>query len=593
MEKQYMQLNWREKTPTLLELEAALRDFQSATEADIGEKGSAVLDALCRAMAAGDRLILPVEVCLESGEADKVRIQETILTETGEKAELWLRSVRMGDDSSALAAFTDYRELAKGDPTDSTTEPLDVFLQRVLMATDVDGVILNPCGDAFYLQREHIHAVFAGNLPEKRESSICFETVDITALELPCIVNAANRSLLGGGGVDGAIHRAAGPGLLAECETLGGCETGEAKITAGHNLKADYIIHTVGPRYTGSEADGKLLRNCYWNSLELAKKNGIRAIAFPAISTGVYGYPVEEATEIALKTVTDWQKCNPGYGMQVLFACFDEEVTGCYRRIWEEKSGLWDQRPVTWENNGVLEKALQFAADAHRGGVRKGTEKPYILHPLEVLQILASMDADTNLMAAGLLHDTLEDTAVTLLDIYDAFGTDVAALVNAHTEDKSRVWYLRKLHTADQIAGAQFREKLLVLADKVANLRNMYTDLTRNGEALWDRFNAPRHLQAWYYSALCDALDDMRTYRESEAVYWEMTALYKDLFVEFYWDEAGETLYQVSASGESYSLKKETGKWEAWGDPVPETAQTLLRYKAEHLAEGLLCTPSV
>ena len=423
---------------------------------------------------------------------------------------------------------------------------------------------------------------------DPKKNRICIETVDITTLELPCIVNAANNSLLGGGGVDGAIHRAAGPGLLAECKTLGGCKTGEAKITGGHNLKATYIIHTVGPQSTGSVQDGKLLRNCYWNSLELAKKTGIHALAFPAISTGIYGYPLAEATEIALKTVTDWQKCNPGYGMQVLFACFDENTTGCYRRIWEEKSAIWDQRPVFWKNDGTLEKALHFAADAHRGGVRKGTEKPYILHPVEVLQILASMNADTNLMTAGLLHDTIEDTNVTLLDIYDAFGTDVAALVNAHTEDKAKTWRERKLHTVNHVATADVREKMLVLADKVANLRNMTSDHAQVGDALWDRFNAPKHLQAWYYSALNDALSEMQEYVETEAAYWEMTALYKDLFVDFLWEGAEETLYQLSASGEGYRLQKCTGKWEDWEAPIPETAQLLPRHKAEQLAEILL-----
>lgn len=586
MEEKLLHLYRLEKTSSLRVLETVLEEFQSATETDVGEKGTGVLDAIACAMAAGDRWILPVEVWQEDEEIpDKARIQKAIHPETGERVNLWFRSVRMSDDSCALAAFTDYEELAKGDPTDSTTEKLDVFLQSVLMTTNVDGVILNPRGNAFYLTKEHIRAVFAGALPEERENCICIETVDITTLELPCIVNAANSSLLGGGGVDGAIHRAAGPGLLAECETLGGCEIGEAKLTAGHDLKAAYIIHTVGPRYTGSETDGKLLRNCYWNSLELAKKTGIHAIAFPAISTGIYGYPMEEATEIALKTVTDWQKCNPGYGMQVLFACFHEETTQCYRRIWAEKEAIWNHRPVVWENNGTVEKALHFAANAHRGGVRKGTNKPYILHPVEVLQILSSMNADTNLMAAGLLHDTVEDTGVTLLDIYDAFGTDVAALVNAHTEDKSHVWYMRKLHTVEQVAGSQFREKLLVLADKVANLRNMYADLTDVGETLWDRFNAPKHLQAWYYSALNDALEEMKNYKESEAVYWEMTALYKDLFVTFFWDEAGETLYQISESGEGYRMKKETGEWETCTDPIPEETQNLPRYKAEQLAE--------
>ena len=154
---------------------------------------------------------------------------------------------------------------------------------------------------------------------------------DITRLDCECIVNAANRSLLGGGGVDGAIHRAAGPELLRECRTLGGCETGQAKITGGYRLPAKWVIHTVGPVYSGRARDAELLASCYRNSLELAKKRGIRSIAFPAISTGVYGYPVEAATRVAVDTVREWLEENRGYTMKVIFCCFDGGTYGAYQ----------------------------------------------------------------------------------------------------------------------------------------------------------------------------------------------------------------------------------------------------------------------
>ena len=164
-------------------------------------------------------------------------------------------------------------------------------------------------------------------------NTITIKKMDITKADTDCIVNAANKSLLGGGGVDGAIHRAAGPELLAECRTLHGCETGQAKITKGYNLKAKYVIHTVGPVYSGSEDDPKLLRDCYINSLNLAKEKGLHSITFPAISTGVYGYPVKEAAGVSYKAVTDWLAENTDCQMDVLLACFNDKTVEAYEAV--------------------------------------------------------------------------------------------------------------------------------------------------------------------------------------------------------------------------------------------------------------------
>ncbi len=156
---------------------------------------------------------------------------------------------------------------------------------------------------------------------------------DITKLEVDAIVNAANRTLLGGGGVDGAIHRAAGPQLLEECRKLNGCRTGEAKITKGYNLPAKFVIHTVGPVWHGGESnEDELLANCYRNSLRIANEYNLKSIAFPAISTGVYGFPFQRAANIAFNTVKSFEKENSSLE-DVYFVCFSKEDYDYYKTL--------------------------------------------------------------------------------------------------------------------------------------------------------------------------------------------------------------------------------------------------------------------
>jgi len=172
-----------------------------------------------------------------------------------------------------------------------------------------------------------------GRMKETPETKIEILRDDITKLTVNAIVNAANTTLLGGGGVDGAIHRAAGPELLAQCRTLGGCRPGQAKMTRGYRLPAGFVIHTVGPIWRGGKHDeAHVLADCYRNSLKLAVENEIKTIAFPAISCGAYGYPIEDAAQIAFKTTRDFLAANDEI-QKVIFAVWGKDVYKAYQRL--------------------------------------------------------------------------------------------------------------------------------------------------------------------------------------------------------------------------------------------------------------------
>lgn len=239
------------------------------------------------------------------------------------------RRLSLDDGQDVFVAFTSVEQEKLGQETEILNQSVFDVLNMVKDTEGVSGIVLNPWKNSYFLPKVLIEMI----LDDKNlESEIKVVKGDITTFDGDCIVNAANESLLGGGGVDGAIHRVAGPKLLEECRLLGGCKSGQAKITKGYDLNVDYVIHTVGPIYSGKHEDEHVLRDCYWNSLNLAKQYDIHSIAFPAISCGVYGYPVKEAVPIVLKTVADWLDANSAYTMKICLYCFDDEASKEYEK---------------------------------------------------------------------------------------------------------------------------------------------------------------------------------------------------------------------------------------------------------------------
>ncbi|MDD6033102.1 MAG: HD domain-containing protein [Oscillospiraceae bacterium] len=268
--------------------------------------------------------------------------------------------------------------------------------------------------------------------------------------------------------------------------------------------------------------------------------------------------------------------------MAVLFACYDEKTTGLYRRVWSRHQEDWNQRPIPRGNDGLLEKALRFALD--HAETSRDADRPALLHALQTLQLLASMNADNGLLAAGVLCD-LPRQGVPLLDLYEQFGPDVAALVHA-LEQRGRSWYTGRLMEVTDLPNRPIREKMLVLAEKTAALKQMAADYSQLGDELWKGFELPKEMLSWYYSKLNDGLEELADHPETAGVYWEMTALFKDLFVTFYLDEEEGLIWQISMNGERRMLRRGRLRWGPMEQELTENARPLHRKAAERIEDN-------
>lgn len=587
MEEYLIHMNPLERNDYHVRIETAIAEFSKLDGEASFEDLVKVLESIRQAVNAKVSVIVPVDLVAKPGvNLEDIGVQTNREVPIEEQVDARIRTVAVEDGQVAMVMFTSYEAVEAGTPTSTVSADLENFLEQVLKDESVAELVINPWSDYFVVPKKFVEMIFKVNLPSvDLKNQVYFETGDITDLEVDAIVNAANERLLGGGGVDGAIHRAAGPKLLAECRLLGGCKTGEAKITKGYALKAQHIIHTVGPIYSGKPEDARLLCRCYWNSLELARKNHLHSIAFPAISTGVYGYPLEEATEIAIQTVCDWMLVHPHYGMSVIFVGYDTHTTDVYEKVWERSRAQESFRQVSDENDGTVERAIQFAMAVHQREALKETERPAILHALEVVQILTAMRADTNLIAAGALHDVLESTSVELWDLYEEFGVDIAALVNSMTDDPQQGWYMRKLRILHYLTYLPVREKMLLGADALANLRQIMCKYEEFGTQVWEYAEVPQHLQAWYFRNIEEGIRNFQRFYDTKACYLEYKHLYQALFVIFALDKENATLYQLGADGTDYVLKKGKPKWLPFEGDVSQTAVAIECKRAERIED--------
>lgn len=297
-----------------------------------------VLEAVRKRMDADGKFMIPIAASQEEIRTGKLK----------DLRNLRFKTVKTGDGKVWQPVYTTRSHMQKIGAKHPfvVTIPMRMFFHqftdtnsKVQVPESLSGIAINPEGQNFLLNRGAIRAILQADKMAQSGTKLLIAKGDITKIKCDAIVNAANNALAGGSGVNGAIQAAAGPQLLEECHTIGGCETGKAVITKGYNLPAQHVIHTVGPVYSGKKEDAELLADCYRNSLNLARENSLHSIAFPAISTGVYGYPLEDAAKVAVQAVFRWMRENTDYGMQIIFCCFDDKSQQIYAKLLGASTG--------------------------------------------------------------------------------------------------------------------------------------------------------------------------------------------------------------------------------------------------------------
>ena len=322
-------------------LRKLIKEFLESDE-DVPEK---VLDHL-KAMQGKARILAPVDISDENLEKFNGSGDEEYTFDVD------MKLIEDEDQHTWIPLFTSEEAATAANEDDEDEEDnyktllpfyIEDIMGQIEDSDEIDGAVIDPWTNGFPVPKEIVDEVFNGDDDDEDEEGVAAINLihgSIQDMDTDCIVNSANNMLNpGAGGVDKDIHDAAGEGLAAECRTLHGCRTGEAKITDAYDLKCNYVIHTVGPMYSGKPEDEEDLADCYENCLYMAREHGLHSIAFPCISTGYFGYPKEDACDIAVQTVLDWLGDNDDYEMSITFCCKDDENYDIYQDYLDEELG--------------------------------------------------------------------------------------------------------------------------------------------------------------------------------------------------------------------------------------------------------------
>lgn len=321
-------------------LRKLIKEFMESDE-EVPEK---VIDHI-REMEGNTRILAPVDISEENLAKFNSSDEEEFSFDVD------IKLIEDEDHKTWIPLFTSEQDAAAANDDDEDEEDqyktllpfyIEDVMEQIEDSDEIDGAVIDPWTNGFPIPKDIVDEIFNNDDEDAEEGTAAINLVhgDIQELDTECIVNSANNMLSpGAGGVDKDIHDAAGEGLAAECRTLHGCRTGEAKITDAYDLKCNYVIHTVGPMYSGKADDEADLADCYDSCLYMAREHGLHSIAFPCISTGYFGYPKDEACDVAVQTVLEWLSENDDYEMNITFCCKDDDNYDIYQNYLDDELG--------------------------------------------------------------------------------------------------------------------------------------------------------------------------------------------------------------------------------------------------------------
>lgn len=590
----------------LTKVKKAIDDFYKVLQSQNSDKDDKskkayinVFDKIIEAAKEEEQFIAPIEFVSDGKLPDLSQLKPGDEFKLSDDLKMNFLKVSL-NNKNYYAVFTSDKESGIKNPTSSITVDIEEFLNNAFVNDKVKGIIINPFSNKFVLDQLDIEHILAHIMDGFQSHVIKMVNKDITTIKADSIINFTTKTLISDETLSKRIYQVAGEKLIDQLKESEPIKISECLITDGYDLKSKHIIHTVIQSFSEKSKDKFMstLRRACFNSLQLARENKLHLVAFNEIPMDISCTSYSEAVKVINDTIRQWCRINMDYQMEIILACNNEKSFNIYKDVNNALGGdnFKFEYDLT-ENIEKIDETIEYATNVFKDKHKENLDidLPYITYSISIFNVLREMNADPNLLIASLLIGSLDDKKVKLIDIYDKYGYDVTKLVNFCREDNSHTWLVNKYHTIFLLDDATEREKMLVMAKAIVDLRLMLDDYHRYSDKMWEKLVVPKALFAWYYDQLDNSfqkllINEKSMYFESiEPIYYQMLALIKDLFVEYYENDDGTKIYQSWMSGHLSCIEKNdpySKEIKSLKIPKEDNCHRIVRKYAERLEDN-------